>query len=99
MLDQIVLLSQKMLSLAQQGEWDQLTALQQLRDDQIENCFPLDPHGLDERQVSEQIRTILALDKQILQLAGDQQMEIRETLGKLSQGRVATKAYWDTSRR
>nr|WP_305792691.1 flagellar protein FliT [Sedimenticola hydrogenitrophicus] len=97
-----------MLSLARQGEWEQLTERQVERQRMIEQAFPLDlgvmaagataagAGAADE--AARQIRVILDLDKQLMQLAQAQQQEIGKILGKMNQGRVATRAYQDTSR-
>jgi hypothetical protein len=104
MLGQIITLSEQMLSLARQGEWERLTERQVERQQMIEQVFPLDlgamaagPVGAD--GAARQIREILDLDKQLMRLARAQQQEIGQTLGKLNQGRVATRAYQETSRR
>jgi hypothetical protein len=104
MLGQIITLSEQMLSLARQGEWEHLNERQAERQQMIEQAFPLDlaamaagPGAADD--AARQIRVILDLDRQLMRLARAQQQETGQTLGKLNQGRVATRAYQDTSRR
>lgn len=99
MLDRLVRLSQEMLGLAEQGEWEQLTAAQSERQQLIEQIFPLDPQVLDAADAAAQVKCVLELDQQITRLAQAQQKEIGQALGKLNRGRVATRAYQDTSRR
>lgn len=99
MLDRLVRLSQEMLGLAEQGEWEQLTAAQSERQQLIEQIFPLDPQVSDTADAAAQVKRVLELDQQITRLARAQQKEIGQALGKLNRGRVATRAYQDTSRR
>lgn len=99
MLDRLVRLSQEMLGLAEQGEWEQLTAAQSERQQLIEQIFPLDPQVSDAADAAAQVKRVLELDQQITRLAQAQQKEIGQALGKLNRGRVATRAYQDTSRR
>lgn len=99
MLDRLVRLSQEMLTLAEQGEWEQLATAQSEREQLIEQIFPLDPHISDAADAAAQVKRVLELDQQITRLARAQQKEIGQALGKLNRGRVATRAYQDTSRR
>jgi len=99
MLSQLVRLSQEMLSLAEQGEWERVTELQIERQQMMEKTFPLDTQVTDAAGAAGQIQSILNLDQQIAQLARAQQKEVGQVLGKLNQGRTATRAYQDTSRR
>ncbi|AKH20268.1 flagellar protein FliT [Sedimenticola thiotaurini] len=99
MLDRLVQISQEMLALAGQGEWAQVTDLQQQRQQLIEQTFPLDPQVSDSVNAAAQIQCILDLDRQLTEMARTQQKEIGQALGKLNRGRVATRAYQDTSRR
>lgn len=67
----------------------------------IEQAFPLNLGATavgPADDAARRIREILDLDQQLMQLALVQQQEIGKTLGKLNQGRVATRAYQDTSR-
>jgi hypothetical protein len=98
MLGRLMHLSQEMLSLAQQGEWERVTEMQVERQTLIENTFPLDAQTAEVDDAAGQIQSILDLDQQITRLARAQQEEIGRALSKLSHGRVATKAYQDTSR-
>jgi len=98
-LDRLVRLSQEMLTLAEQGEWEQLATAQSEREQLIEQIFPLDPRISDAADAAAQVKRVLELDQQITQLARAQQKEIGQVLGKLNRGRVATRAYQDTSRR
>lgn len=99
MLGRLIHLSQEMLSLAQQGEWERVTEMQIERQQIIENTFPLDPQVTDADGATGQIELILGLDQQITQLARVQQKEIGQVLSKLNHGRTATRAYQETSRR
>lgn len=99
MLGRLIHLSQEMLLFAEQGEWERVTEMQIERQQVMENTFPLDPQVIDADGATGQIRSILDLDQQITQLARVQQKEVGLVLNKLSHGRMATKAYQDTSRR
>ncbi len=99
MLGRLIHLSQEMLSLAQQGEWERVTEMQVERQTLIENTFPLDAQTVEADEAAGQIQSIIDLDQQITRLARAQQEEIGRAVSKLNHGRVATKAYQDTSRR
>ncbi|TVO75288.1 flagellar protein FliT [Sedimenticola selenatireducens] len=98
MIEQILDLSQAMLSLAQDGEWEQVGALQQKRQQLVTESFPLDVDHMNHAETASQIQSILYLDKQLLHLASVQQKEISAALGKLNHGRQATKAYHTNAR-
>lgn len=99
MLGHLLGLSQQMLSLARQGEWENVNEIQAERQRIIEKEFPLSPGPTEAGDVAREIQAILDLDRELLELAGTQQKEIGQTLGKLNQGRAATRAYQNTSRR
>ena len=98
MLEQILQMSQTMLTLAEQDEWEQVTGLQMERQQMMEQALPLDPALTNSDSAAAQIKKILGLDQQITELARAQQKEIGQVLGKLNQGRAATRAYQDASR-
>ncbi|MCW8890212.1 MAG: flagellar protein FliT [Sedimenticola sp.] len=98
MIQQLLTLSQEMLEFAEKGEWEPVGSLQEKRLQLMEEIFPLDAENMNQSQTAEQIQSILALDKQLMDLAAAQQKEITAELGKFSQGRQATKAYHSASR-
>jgi hypothetical protein len=98
MIEQILAVSREMVTLAERGEWERVEVLQQERQQLIKDVFPLDASRIDQDFASETIQAILDLDKQLLQLALAQQKEIGTVLGKLNQGRQATKAYHTNAR-
>lgn len=98
MIAQLLSLSQDMLQLAEKGDWEPVGELQQQRLQLMEALFPLDADSLNQSETAQQIKAILALDKQLMDLASAQQKEVGAVLGKLNQGRQATKAYHSTSR-
>jgi hypothetical protein len=98
MMEQILTVSQDMLALADKGEWERVEVLQRERQQLISDAFPLDASRVDQDSAAETIQAILDLDKQLLELASAQQKEIGAVLGKLNQGRQATKAYHTNSR-
>lgn len=87
-----------MLLLAEKAEWDQVGELQRQRLQLMEKIFPLDVQNINQSETAEQIKAILDFDKQLMHLASAQQKEIGTVLGKLNQGRQATKAYTAASR-
>ncbi|MCW8907952.1 MAG: flagellar protein FliT [Sedimenticola sp.] len=98
MLEQILETSRKMLALAEQDEWEQAEALQRQRQELIEKTFPLDDETAHSAQTATLLKQILSLDGQLRRLAESRRKEIGRALGKISQGRQATRAYRDTSR-
>ena len=98
MLGQILQMSQTMLALAEQDEWEQVEVLQRDRQQLMEQALPLDPALTNPDSAAAQIKEILGLDQQITELARSQQKEIGQVLGKLNQGRAATRAYQGNSR-
>ena len=83
---------------ARGDEWENVRELEQERQKLIDSCFPLDESTENPQLASEQIKSILELDKQLMALAKNQQQTLSDTLAKLSQGRQATKAYQDVGK-
>ena len=98
MLEQILETSREMLALAEQDEWEQAEALQRQRQDLIEKTFPLDDEMAQSEQAAALLKQIISLDGQLRRLAESRRKEIGQALGKINQGRQATRAYRDTSR-
>jgi len=99
MLEQILETSREMLALAEQDEWEQAEMLQRQREELIKKTFPLDDEVAQSEQAAAILKQIISLDGQLRRLAESRRKEIGQALGKINQGRQATRAYRDTSRR
>ncbi|PLY16720.1 MAG: hypothetical protein C0631_02960 [Sedimenticola sp.] len=96
-LEQLLTLSEEMLRLALSSDWDRVVEVQGQRSALIEKSFPLDEAvALTDAQAH--LKKILSLEAQVTALAVSAKKELGDTLGKINQGKQATKAYTDTSR-
>lgn len=98
MLEQILDTSRSMLALAEQGEWEQVEALQRQRQQLIERTFPFDNNAAQASQATSLLKQILVLDRNVRNLAENRYKAISRDLGRINQGRTATKAYQNASR-
>jgi hypothetical protein len=92
-LQQIILITRKMLEQAQSASWDEVSKLEAERRSLLHMffMFPI----LDELvgTVSEGIRSITAIDENIMELGRAEKHELEQVLRQIDQGKKAIKAY------
>ncbi|MCP3666053.1 MAG: flagellar protein FliT [Gammaproteobacteria bacterium] len=93
LLSRILTLSKAMLAEAEKSEWEHVAEMQLERQQMIESCFPLDDSIKNPEAVKAQIQAITEQDELLMVLARSQHKEIGSALGKISQGKQATKSY------
>jgi bisphosphoglycerate-independent phosphoglycerate mutase (AlkP superfamily) len=86
-------LSRTMLAKAQDGLWDEVIALETQRQELIKLFFAEPVHQAHAEAVAAGIKTILALDEKITELAEVKRFDILQLLQTLEQGKKAVKAY------
>lgn len=97
-LEVILSLSRAMVAAAQRGEWDVVTAQEQDRRVRIERYFAQGPDLAASAGLAEAIRTLVALDQQVVELGKARRNQIVDALRGLGQGRRGTLAYQQTGR-
>jgi hypothetical protein len=92
-LAQLLELSQSMLVKAQDGLWDDVIVLEAQRQGSMKQFFAEPVHQAHAEAVAAGIKTILALDEKITELAELKRFDTLQLLQTLEQGRKAVKAY------
>ena len=93
LLPEILRLSQNMHQQAELSMWDQVRLQEVRRQKLIDVCFPLDGSIRDKEEAADQIRSIIDLDRRIVGMLEQSRQEIGAELGRLHQGRHATRQY------
>jgi len=96
--EQIVNLTEAMLTAAQEGHWEQLAEMQQKRESSLGDCFSDIDSVQDPVTLRQQVVHVMDLDKQIMTLAKHQKKDLAKALGDFNVGRQATRAYEKASR-
>ncbi len=96
--EQIVNLTEAMLTAAQEGHWEQLAEMQQRRESLLGDCFSEEDSVQDPVSMRQQVAHVMDLDKRIMALARHRQEDLAKTLGDFNVGRQATRAYKKASR-
>jgi len=92
-LQQLISLSRKMLEQAHSSAWDELAKLEAKRS-KLLSVFILAPVPAElASTVSEGIRSILAIDHEIIELGQAERLELEQVLRQIDQGKKAVKAY------
>ena len=86
-------LTEVMLQKAKDGLWDDVMALEAERDSLIRLFFSEPVPQDDAGSVAEGIHTILAIDKEIMELGAVKRFDLLQTLQEMGQGKKAVKAY------
>jgi hypothetical protein len=92
-LQKLISLSRAMLQLAESGSWDDVSKMEADRRELLYTYFLTPVQAELNRTVSEGIRTIIAIDQDIMELGRAEKVEIEQTLLQLEQGKKAVKAY------
>ncbi len=89
--------TQKMLSAARNGDWDNLIGLEQGRRSQVDKILQLDKCNMENREFlarkSELIRSIISADEEIKSLTHAWMDKLKETLGIFGVDKRLKQAY------
>ncbi|MGE3296919.1 MAG: flagellar protein FliT [Porticoccaceae bacterium] len=92
----VIGLARAMLNAALEGDWEEVARIEATRREEIATCFArTDAHGNAE-VIAERIKTLMAIDHQIMRLATTGMDDLRDQLGALRTGRIARQAYEGT---
>ncbi len=92
-LDLIYALTQKMLQMAEQQQWDNVSKLEVERSRLIYTFFEIRPLVEETERVASTILAVLAADKAIIAMGTSEQQKIVESSQKINRGKQASKAY------
>jgi hypothetical protein len=92
-LQQLLELSKTMLTQAQDGLWDEVILLETQRQDLIKRFFAEPVQQAQAEAVAAGIKTLLAIDEKITELAELKRFDILQVLQTMEQGKKAVKAY------
>lgn len=89
----VIGLARAMLSAAEDGNWEEVAKIEATRREEIATCFARTaPHG-NPAVIADSIRTLMAIDHQIMLLATTGMGDLRDKLGVLRTGSRARQAY------
>lgn len=92
-LQQLISLSRLMLEQAQSSLWDEVSELEERRRMLMTEFFLIAvPDGLS-GAVAEGIQSIMAIDRELMELGRVGKLELEQVLRQIDQGRKAVKAY------
>jgi Flagellar protein FliT len=92
-LQQLISLSRAMREQARTASWEAVTQLEQRRRELLGAFFLAPVEAGLARAVSEGIRSIMAIDQDIIALGCAEKLELRQLLRQIDQGKKAVKAY------
>jgi hypothetical protein len=92
-LQQLISLSRAMLERAQSSSWEEVTQLEKMRRELLSAFFLAPVETELARAVSEGIRSIMAIDQDIMVLGHAEKLELEQVLRQMDQGKKAVKAY------
>lgn len=89
----VIGLARAMLNAAEDGNWEEVAKIEAARREEIATCFArTDAHG-NAAVIADGIRTLLAIDHQIMLLATNGMGDLGDKLGALRTGSRALQAY------
>lgn len=92
-LDLILALTQKMLQMAEQLQWENVSKLEAERSNLIYAFFETKPTVDEAERVASIILEVLAADKEIIALSSSEQQKLLKSSQKMNLGKQASKAY------
>ena len=92
-LNYLLSLSREMLEQAENAAWDEVSILEAKRRELLEAFFLAFVPADINHEVSEVVRSILAIDQIILELGQAEKLELEESLMQIDRGKKAIKAY------
>jgi len=93
LLPEIVRLSQAMRMEGRRADWEKVRELEHRRRGLIATCFPLPASEHDPQWAGDQIREIIDLSREVIEMAEQERLATSASLGKLNKGRQASQAY------
>jgi hypothetical protein len=90
---QIISISREMLEQARSALWDEVSSLEEQRRELLHAFFMKPIQNELAGTVSEGIKSILAIDKDIMALGSGEKHELEQILRQIDQGKKAIKAY------
>lgn len=94
-IQQLILLSQNILTKAKNQDWEEVITLEQERNQLFKDFF-LEPVQLaDVAMVAAGIEEIMSIDRDIMDLGIMKKLDLADVLHTLDQGKKAVKAYSD----
>lgn len=97
LLEEALVLTQKMLALAEADEWEQVKALEEKQEGLLRTCFKPENRFADRASVAEKAQEILDLNQQIIEASAQSKARINQDLSQMQKGRAAIRAYMDNS--
>ncbi len=92
-LELIQALTHKMLEMAGQQQWENVSKLEVERSHLIYSFFETKPSMEEAEHVANTILEVLAVDKEIMALSSSAQQEILNSSQKINRGKQASQAY------
>ncbi len=92
-LQKLISLSRAMLKQAESASWDEVAKLEADRRELFETFFLTPVQAELNHTVSEGIRSIIAMDQDIMTLGITEKLELEQALRQIEQGKKAVKAY------
>jgi len=97
-LDVILAMTNKMLQLAKEQQWDSVSKLENERSHLIFSYFETTPSVEEAEHVARFIQKVLAADKELISLGSSEQQKILKHSQKVSRGKQASQAYASSNR-
>lgn len=95
LIDEIVQMTEQMLSFAQKDQWDEVIVREQQRNPHFQKVFN-NPQSQDTAELRKFILDILEMDRQIMELAKKTKIQLVSQINKLDTGKQANQAYLKT---
>jgi len=92
-LELIQALTRKMLQMAEEQSWENVSKLESERSHLIYSFFETKPSVAEAELVASVIFEVLAIDKRIVALSASEQHKMLESSQKINRGKQASKAY------
>lgn len=89
----IIHLTQRMLSHAGSGEWNTVIEMESQRQDKMQAYFTTTPSQIDVKGIIEGISTVMELDKEIMGLGKSDLTKLSSSLEHIHRGKKAQFAY------
>ncbi len=86
-------LSEKMMGLAREGEWEEIPAIELERRALLESFFNTPVSAEEAPEVAERIRDLLAQDKEMMGMGTEASSQLVSKLNTFATGRKAQQAY------
>jgi len=92
-LELIYILTKKMLQMAAQREWENVSKLEVERSHLIYSFFETKPSTEEAERIANAILDVLTVDKKIMALSVSERQKVVEKSQEINRGKLASKAY------